>query len=404
VQHGERAWAAAGRLVPSIMLKIDPRLAALTAGNFAHGSATMGVMGLLNEISDDLDISIAAAGQITTGMQLAAAIGAPLVAFFGGAISRRTLLVSALALTAAAQFAAALAPAFLLLLAARTVAGVGTAAYAPTAAATASHLVAPERRSSALAIVFMGFTFASIVGVPMGVWLGGLLGWRFAMTAFGALALAAMIWVAVSVPARMPAGAMLEPGAWRRVFRSRAIMAMVVFNLLQGSAQMTFYSYIAPLLRAAIDAGPGLISIALGWIGLWGVFGSVATIRLIDRLRPVRVLAIGLGGTTLAVVLWPFADGSVSFVFVLLAFWGMSSIMVFSASQAQVVHIDHRLAGAALPVFASSNFTGGFLGPAIGGIAITALGLQALPWLASALFAASAFVLAGATRAEARRG
>lgn len=385
------------------MLKIDPRLAALTAGNFAHGSATMGVMGLLNEISDDLDISIAAAGQITTGMQLAAAIGAPLVAFLGGAISRRTLLVSALALTATAQYAAALAPAFVLLLLARTVSGIGTAAYAPTAAATAAQLVDPARRSSALAVVFMGFTLASIVGVPMGVWLGGVLGWRFAIAAFGTIALAAMVWVALSVPARMPVGGTLEPGAWRRVFRSRAIMAMVVFNLLQGCAQMTFYSYIAPLLRAALDAGPGLISISLGWIGLWGVLGSVATIRLIDRLRPVRVLAIGLGGITFSVLLWPFADGSLGFVFVLLAFWGMSSIMVFSAAQAQVVHIDHSLAGAALPVVASSNFAGGFLGPAVGGIAIAALGLQALPWLASALFAASAFVLAGAARAEARR-
>jgi predicted MFS family arabinose efflux permease len=378
--------------------KIDWRLVAIAAGNFAHGSATMGVIGLLNEIADDLAVSIASAGQITTGMQLTAALGAPLVALFGGSLARRTVLVSALGLVAGCQFVAALAPAYVVLLAARTLAGLGTAAYAPTAAAAAAHMVEPERRGAALAAVFIGFSLASIAGVPLGVFLGGVFGWRWAMAGFGVLALLALVLVAASVPAKLERGASLEAGAWKAVFENRALVALIACNLLQATAQMTFYSYIAPLLRAGLNVGPGAMSLLLAWLGFWGLLGAIAAMRLIDRLSPPRVLAVATAGMLVSTFGWSGAAGSIALVLVLLAVFSAASVLMFTSTQAQVLHLDPRVANVALAMLASTNFGGGFLGPAIGGVVIATLGLGIVPWTAGALFAAGGLALVWAMR------
>lgn len=380
------------------MSRPDPRLAALAAGNFAHASATMGTIGLLNEISGNLGVSIAAAGQLTSVMQGSAAIAAPLVAFFGGAIRQRTVLVAALALTAVCQFVAALAPAFLVLLLARAVAGLGAAAYVPTAAAAASQIAGAERRGSALAIVYAGITLSTVGGVPIGVWLGGVFGWRATMAGFGALAVAALVWVLRRVPADLQGRVARPRDGLRDLFRNPAIVAALFFSLVQATGQMMFYAYIAPLLREALSAGPGTIGLALGWAGLCGAAGSVLTIRVVDRLGPARLLATGMAGIVATLVLWPFAAGSLPTVLLLVGLWGACSIVLLSGQQALVVHLDPRLAAAALPMMSCATFAGGVAGPALGGVLITAFGIGALPWAAAAVFVLAALALAAVAR------
>jgi len=42
----------------------------------------------------------------------------------------------------------------------------------------ATGLVAPNKKASAIALMFTGLTVANILGVPFGTWLGQALGWR----------------------------------------------------------------------------------------------------------------------------------------------------------------------------------------------------------------------------------
>ena len=66
----------------------------------------------------------------------------------------------------------------------------------------ARSLVAPERKSRAVAVMFAGLTVANVLGVPFGALVGERWGWRaafWAVTAIGVLALAG---IAALVPAR----------------------------------------------------------------------------------------------------------------------------------------------------------------------------------------------------------
>ncbi len=69
---------------------------------------------------------------------------------------------------------------------------MGAAIFTPQAAATVGLLVPPNRRAGAIAFIFIGWSAASVAGIPMGSYLATLVGWRSVMAGMGvACALAA---------------------------------------------------------------------------------------------------------------------------------------------------------------------------------------------------------------------
>ena len=159
---------------------------ALLFGNFVIGTGVMLVPGSLNNISSSLNVSIASAGQLITFGAVLMCIGAPIFAAMVGGWDRRKLLAAAMLWYGLLHAACALAPGFASVLTLRVLAMAAPAIFTPQAAAVAGLLVPPEQRGKAITMVFLGWSFASVVGAPLGAWIGGALGWR---VAFGILAL-----------------------------------------------------------------------------------------------------------------------------------------------------------------------------------------------------------------------
>jgi MFS transporter, DHA1 family, inner membrane transport protein len=60
----------------------------------------------------------------------------------------------------------------------------------------AAELVAPDKRASAIAIMFTGLTLAYLLGLPLGTFIGQAFGWRFTfltVTLLGVLAILGII-------------------------------------------------------------------------------------------------------------------------------------------------------------------------------------------------------------------
>ena len=119
-------------------------------------------------------------------------------------LQRRSLLLIALGTACAAQLGAAFATGFWMLFASRLLFGMAIAAHAPTSIATSGIISQPGDRGRAVSLVTAGFSLASVMGVPLGVWLGGLAGWRATMLAASGLILATLVWYVVSIPKQLP--------------------------------------------------------------------------------------------------------------------------------------------------------------------------------------------------------
>ena len=148
------------------------RILVLTLGTFAIGTGTFIVTGILGGVSEDLSVSVSAAGYLVTVFAVAYAVGSPILVSATGRMARRRLLVAALILFALANGAAAFAPTFSTLLVTRVLAALGAAVLTPVAGAVAAELAPSEQRGRALSLVLGGLSVSWVIGIPLGTMIG----------------------------------------------------------------------------------------------------------------------------------------------------------------------------------------------------------------------------------------
>jgi predicted MFS family arabinose efflux permease len=349
----------------------------LLFGNFVIGCGVMVVAGSLNDVIASLEVSVALGGQLIAVAAVAMAVGAPVLAAALGRIDRRLLLTLALVWYAVGHAACALAPSMAVLTPVRALAVLAAAVFTPQAAAAVGWLAPPAQRAGAITFVFLGWSVASVLGMPLHSFIGETFGWRWAFGLVALLAAGGALWVWRVVPdgVRPPP---LNLAAWKDVVTHPALMAVVMVTALSGAGQFTLFSYIAPYYRQVLGASALEISLLFGWFGLFGLLGNVLLTRLIDRVGPARAVAalIVCMGITMAV--WPLA-GSVALMAVALVPWALGCFASNSAQQARLGLAAPVLAPALMALNTSAIYAGQAIGAASGGALMSATLLAAGP-------------------------
>ena len=349
----------------------------LMFGNVVIGMGVMVVAGLLNEIRAQLGVSISTAGHLISGSALLVSLGAPLLAMLVTRWDRRRLLVGTLVWYALFHALAALVPGFDSLLASRMLAMVSAAIFTPQAAACIGLLVPEHQRGRGITFVFLGWSVASVLGTPLGAWIGGTFGWRWTMGLMAALSVIAALWL----HARMPRGvvpAPLSANAWRQTLLSPTLMLTLSITVVSAAGQFVLFSYMAPYVADRFGLGAAALSSLLLVYGLCGFIGNAAVSRWIDRIGPARAMAWALGSIALGIG----AVGQVThFGGMLLAIvpWGLGVFASNSSQQARLVTLSPVLAPASIALNTSAMYAGQAIGAGSGGWLIEHQGLAHLP-------------------------
>jgi predicted MFS family arabinose efflux permease len=360
----------------------------------------MSTAGVLNDVVRSLQVSVALAGQLISAAAVVMAIGSPLLAAVLSGLDRRTLLAAALLWVAAGHALSALVPGFGALLVVRCVTMLGAAAFTPQAASAMSALAPPAARGQAITFVFLGWSLASVLGMPLAAWIGETLGWRWAFAAIALLSLAAAagVWRALPGGIRPPAISLAD---WRQVFTHPVLMAIVLVTALSASGQFTLFAYLAPCFAQVLGASAAEIGALFLWFGLVGLAGNVALTRVIDRTGAARAVAFTLGCMALAMLVWPLA-GSVAAMFAVCAPWALGCFASNSAQQARLALAAPALATALISLNSSAMYAGQFVGAGSGGAIIVATGYSGLHWAAFGWLAAAIALSVWAARRHVR--
>lgn len=338
---------------------------ALLAGNFVIGTGVMVVPGTLNEISASLSVTAATAGQLITAAAAVMCIGAPLLAAAVAGWDRRQLLALTLLWYAIGHVLCALMPTFGALLPVRMLTVIAPAIFTPQAAACAGLLVPPEHRGRAVTFVFLGWSMASVLGLPIGALIGGHLGWRMAFAAIATLSVAS----ATSVWLTLPNGirpAALTAAAWSRVLRSPVLMGIVSVTALQGAGQFVLFSYFGPILKQSFGADATTLSVMWALFGACGLVGNMVVSRFIDRVGAGRMVLVTTVLIASSLLLWPLAS-TLAWLAVVLVPWGLGCFATNSAQQARLVGLAPALAPGSVALNSSGIYTGQAVGAALGG-------------------------------------
>ncbi|HEY5794113.1 MAG TPA: MFS transporter [Bosea sp. (in: a-proteobacteria)] len=384
-------------------------LYALTVGAFGIGVTEFVIMGLLLQVSADLGVSIPVAGLLMSGYALGVFVGAPILTIATRTLPRKTTLLVLMAIFTLGNLAAALAPSFAWLMAARIVTALAHGTFFGVGAMVATGLVAPERKASAIALMFTGLTLATLLGVPFGSWLGLAYGWRSTFWAVASIGLLALAILAIFVPA---ARERVVPGPLAEEFQVLArpqVLLGLAMTVLGFGGIFAVFTYIQPLLVELAGFSEAAVSPILLVFGAGLVVGNLLGGRWADRsLSPALIGTLALLTLSLLAATFAFHDriGAVVAAFVLgaAAFATVAPLQMWVLQQAGGA--GQGLASSLnIAAFNLGNAFGAWLGgvviahgPGLAGIApiaaLVPLAALALAWIALTLDRRATRVLA----------
>jgi predicted MFS family arabinose efflux permease len=347
-------------------------------GTFAIGTESFVIAGVLQELSRDLAVSPSQAGQLVTAYALVYALSAPVMATLTAHWKRHTVMRVTMALFALGNVAAALAPGFAALLAARLVLALCAGTFSPVAAAWAGAAVAPEQRGRALAFVMAGVAVSTVAGVPIATQLGQTFGWRATFVLVAVLALVALAGLCRPRPPQpaAPPASIAQRIAW---LRTPAIAHALLVTWLTFTGCFCVYTYLAPLAHAI--AGPlltGHLPLVLMAFGAAAVVGSLTGGYLADRFGvrfviPCALLLIAIVYAALGALAggpgWS-ASPSAAAAVLLLAVWGLVGWQLPAAQQLNLIELAPQAAPIVLSLQGSALYLGVSTGALVGSLAL----------------------------------
>ncbi len=362
----------------------------MSLGVFALVTAEFLPASLLTPLAEGLGISEGAAGQAVTATALVALLTSLFVTSLLGRFDRRQVLMALSLLLIVSNILVAVAPGIVTLLAGRVLMGIALGGFWSLSVATMMRLVPPADIPRALSILFMGVSAATVVAVPVGSYLGALIGWRGVFWVAAALAVAGLMLQAVTLPP-LPARGKPRAGILLEVLRRPGIAVGMAATLLVFGGHFTFFTYIRPFLETVTGVGIDGITMILFAFGIANFAGTYLVAWAIGRSLRVTLITMPAVLAVLALLLVSFGGAALSDALII-ALWGLTFAGVPVAWSTWITRAmpDEAEAGGSL-IVAAINFAIAS-GAGFGGLLLETAGARGV-FLASGIVLAFAALL-----------
>ncbi|KOO16651.1 arabinose transporter permease [Vibrio xuii] len=357
---------------------------ALSIGAFAICTSEFVIMGLLQEVARDLNVTIPESGFLVTGYALGVVLGAPFLTPFLVGLKRKAVLIGLMLLFTVGNVACALAPDYNTMLLARVFTALAQAAFFGLGAVVATRLVEPDKQASAIAAMFLGATLANILGAPFGTYIGQEIGWRNTFYIIAALGVVSAISIAKLLPRietetptnlKQEFAALVQPGMIRALL-------ITIFGF---GGTFTAFTYISPILTDITGMSLDYVPAMLLLFGVGMAVGNPIGARLTNSSVVFGMRSTLLILMTMLIALYFAMESSVGMVVVTFLFGAamfatIPSLQTYVLSEAGKAPI---LASAFnIAAFNLGNAGGAWLG---GEVIDSGLSLQLLPLVAAAV-------------------
>jgi MFS transporter, DHA1 family, inner membrane transport protein len=363
------------------------KLLTLAAGAFAVGTSEFLMMGTLPAVATDLGVSVSAAGQLVSAFALGIALGGPILAGMTARFERRAVLMGALLAFLVTNLVVALSPVYALAVIMRFAGGaLGGLFYGVAFASAATH-AGPGKQGSAIASVLSGVTMATVLGSPLGAWIGQLMGWRAPYALIALMTLGIVFAIAKLLP-RMAGNDSLGAGiqgaiegikSLLAVFADKPLALMYLAIALINTGWFALYTYISPYWTNIAGVQAALIPASLLAYGVFSAVGGVWGGKLANggALRIVKA-SVAAQAVLLAALALSGCAPTLALAFAM--FWGLAAWVFVSAAQVRVVELAGDRADIASSVAVSAFNVGNAAGALIGGVVVSLSSVAATPW------------------------
>ncbi|MDH1257786.1 MULTISPECIES: MFS transporter [Pseudomonas] len=295
---------------------------AMTLCVFALIASEFMPVSLLTPMATDLHISEGLAGYGIAISGAFAVLTSLTISRLAGSMDRKRLLLLLTALMCASGLVVGLAPNYTVYMIGRALIGVVIGGFWSMSAALAMRLVPAASVPKALAIFNGGNALATVVAAPLGSYLGSVIGWRGAFFCLIPVALIALLWQWISLPALPAAPRKANEGNVFALFKRRRVALGMLGAGLFFMGQFVLFTYLRPFLETVTRVDVSMLSIILLVIGVAGFIGTVVIGSVLKKGLYRVVIAIPLLMAIIAVALIGMGSSVVA-TFVLLGLWGL---------------------------------------------------------------------------------
>ncbi|WP_375123474.1 MFS transporter [Pseudomonas sp. LW8] len=295
---------------------------AMTLCVFALIASEFMPVSLLTPMATDLHISEGLAGYGIAISGAFAVLTSLTITRLAGSMDRKRLLLLLTALMCASGLVVGLAPNYTVYMIGRALIGVVIGGFWSMSAALAMRLVPSASVPKALAIFNGGNALATVVAAPLGSYLGSVIGWRGAFFCLIPVALIALLWQWISLPALPAAPRKASAANGFALFKSRRVAFGMLGAGLFFMGQFVLFTYLRPFLETVTRVDVSVLSMILLVIGVAGFIGTVVIGSVLKKGLYRVVIAIPLLMAMIAVALIGMGSSVVA-TFVLLGLWGL---------------------------------------------------------------------------------
>ncbi|MFJ3610413.1 MFS transporter [Streptomyces hydrogenans] len=339
---------------------------------FTFNTAENLPVGLLERVSESLDVPLPTVGLLVTGYGLTVAVASVPLAHLVRKVPRRHVLSGVLAALVVSSAGAALAASYGQLLAARLLTALAQALFWAVMGPVAVGLFAPGVRGRVVAALSLAGSLALVLGVPAGSLLGRTTTWQVPVAALALLGLVSLVTVAALLPTSRPEE---EAAAYGTNPDRRAFRTVLAAGFLSSAGAFAGFTYLVTYLGDVSGFSPGATDTLLVLLGVACLAGVGVTGALLDRFprqaltTAVTVQATGMLGLYAT---GPHQGAAVAFLILMGAALGP----VFMATQNAMLHWAPGRMDLALAANSGAYNAGIAAGAALGSATVTLADLR----------------------------
>ncbi|MCG7339787.1 MFS transporter [Staphylococcus sp. ACRSN] len=355
----------------------------LAIGAFAIGMSEFVIMGLLPNIARDFDVTVSQAGQLITGYALGVAIGGPILVMLTIKWNRKYLLLVLMGIFILGNIAVAMSPNYGLMMTSRIITSLAHGSFFGIGSILAASMVNPEKRASAMALMFMGLSLSNILGVPFGTLVGQNFGWPMTFIIISIIGVLALIGIIIFVPMRretVKSSVVNE----LKILKEKRLWLTLAVTLFGFSSVFAYFTYISSTLTEVSHVPENLISYLLIIFGVGVTLGNIVGGKLADwnlnkALKIIFVIFI------LYFILLYFVQTNSILMVAGIFFFGLIGFSMSPSLQFKSTLISKDAPTLASTLNQSAFNLGNALGAFIGGVVVTNLPLASLSLIAPIL-------------------
>lgn len=295
----------------------------LSVGSFIFINTEFLPIGLLSDIAGYYSISTGQAGLMITVPGIAAAIAAPVLTRYCGALNRRYILLSMTMLLVVSNLTLAFSNSFELSLFCRMLLGIGVGGFWSFAVPFGVSIVQDEHKSRATTIITAGVAAGTVAGVPIGTFLGAQFGWQNAFLVNGILSIIVLVLQFFFLPSLKSISTLsfIEMG---RIILEKSVSKRLLSTMLFASAHFCSFTYFELILTRQGHLSQSLLPtmfLLYGCVGFVSTFFAEYLVKRFSAKNTFRLSTILLFTT---ILLMPFSSMGLPAIVALTLLWGLS--------------------------------------------------------------------------------